>query len=83
MSQSQNPNVRKWGGALGEADSILAGKNLQAAGYTNLAKYHSNNANIKSRIEINMFPIATGGVVLFVLYELYELFKSKPSVSNS
>ena len=83
MSQSQNPNVRKWGGALGEADSILAGKNLQAAGYTDLAKYHSNNANIKSRIEINMFPIATGGVVLFVLYELYELFKSKPSVSNS
>ena len=78
MAQSQNPNIRKWGGALGEADSILAGKNLQAAGYHDEANWHHTNADIHGRGRVNLFPLALGAVVVV---GGYELFKSKQSQS--
>ena len=76
MSQSQNPNIRKWGGALGGAESALTGQNLRAAGYPTDAQYHDQ---LHRGHKINLFPIAVGGTLLFAGY---EMFKPKPTISG-
>ena len=42
MSQSKNPNVRKWGGALDGAESVLTAQALRKAGYPGDARYHED-----------------------------------------
>jgi len=74
LSQSDNPNIRKWGNAAAGAESVLTGQNLRAAGYPTDAQYHDQ---LHRGHKINLFPIAVGGTLLFLGYEGVKSLKSK------
>jgi len=63
MSQSQNPNIRKWGGALDGAESALTGQALHRAGYHDDAKFHES---LHAGLRINVAGVLFWGGVLYV-----------------
>ena len=71
MSQSQNPNIRKWGGALDGAESALTGNALRRAGYPADAAYHDK---LSKGTTINLVPVLAfiGGA-----YAIKELVQEK------
>jgi hypothetical protein len=63
MSQSQNPNIRKWGGALDGAESALTGQALHKAGYHEDAKFHEG---LHAGTRINMVGVAFWGGLAYL-----------------
>lgn len=75
MSQSANPNIRKWGNALDGAESALTANALAKAGYHQEAQFHQGAAR-----RINLFPIAAGVGTAWTAFEIYK-YITKPKAA--
>ena len=63
MSQSQNPNIRKWGGAMEGAEGVLTAQALRKAGYANEARFHEQ---VHAGGRLNMASVLFYGGLLYV-----------------